>query len=185
MPEYLIGPNGKIVKVSVDGELFTHSRTNEAMGYINQHDGKVWSMPFDAVDPTDADDYFGYIKNDSKDEDLHLRHFNFHSTVAGFLEIQRVTGTSVNGTSVTLVEENSRFAEETPEGTFESGVNITGLTDGGVHEFIYLEANKWMAHTIAHDIILGRNGSVGLLWTVSTGILTGVVKFYSHSPLEE
>lgn len=184
MPTTLVGPNGREVKVSVDGELFTHSRAQETMGFINQEEGHAWTMPFDALDPTDTDDYFGYIKNESELVNLHVRHFNFSSTVAGILEIQRVTGTPVNGSTVVLVNENDNFPTRVPKGTFESGVNITGLTDAGVHDFMTLVADVESKLTVLHDIILGPGSGLALLWTPNTGILTGTIKLYAHSPLE-
>ena len=55
MPTTLVGPNGQTVKVSNEGELFTHSRTIETMAHINQHEGKVWTLPFDALNPDATD----------------------------------------------------------------------------------------------------------------------------------
>ncbi len=179
------GPNGKVIRVSSDGEEFVSARSEEQMLYTNQHEGKTWTMPFDALDPTDTDDIFGYIQNGETGFNLHVRHFRFNSTVAGYLEILRVTGTAVSGSGVTLVNENENFSADTPAGIFESGVNITGLVDGGKHEFIYLPALVTQNITIAHDIILGKNGAIALNWTSATGILTGTVKFFLHKPTEE
>ncbi len=184
MPTTLVGPNGVEVKVSAEGELFTHARSQETMGFINQNEGHVWTMPFDALDPTSDNDVFGYIKNESEVVDLHVRHFDFSSTVAGILEIQRVTGIAVGGTPVVLVNENDNFPTRVPKGIFESGVDITALTDGGVHHFMTLVADVQKHLTVLHDIILGPGSAMALHWVPGTGILTGTIKFYAHSPLE-
>lgn len=185
MPDYIVGANGKLIKASKDGELFTHARTSEEMLYVNQHEGRAWTMPFDALDPTADDDIFGYIQNGDNDLNIHVRHFAFQTTVAGMLEVIGVTGTAVSGVGVTLTAENENFKSDTPAGIFESAVAITGLTDIGKHDFMYLETGKTNRLTVAHDIILGKNGAVALNWVPSTGVLTGTVKFYTHAPREE
>lgn len=183
MPGELIafGNNGLVAFGTSENELRTHARTIEEMLHANSHDGTVWTMPFDALDPDATDKIFGYIKNESKELNIHCRHFSFLSTVTGWLEIIRVTGTAAGGTKVDLTNDNHSHALETPEGIFESGVDITGLTDGGKHRFIRLIADTQREITIPHDILLGNNGAIGLNWTESTGVLTGTVGFYTHT----
>ena len=185
MPEYLIGPNGKLVKVTALGELFVHGTVDEEMHHQNEHEGEVFVLPFDAIDPDATDKIFGYIQNTDSDKDIHIRHFRFNSTVAGYLEIIRVTGTAAGGSDVVLTNENHNFSAQTPEGKFQSGTDITGLTDGGKHEFLYLPALTTVSLTVPHDIILGKNGAIALNWVPSTGILTGTVKFFTSKPSEE
>ncbi len=185
MPDYILGANGQIIKASKEGELFVHSRTSEEMLYANQHSGEAWTMPFDAFDPDATDKKFCYIQNGSNVVDLHIRHIDFYTTVAGFLEVMMVTGTATSGTPVVLVSENENFSTDTPDGIFEDGADIGGLTDVGKHAFMYLETGKVNHFDIAHDIILGKNGAIALNWVPSTGILTGTVKFYTHTPREE
>ena len=185
MPDYILGANGQIIKATKEGELWVHSRNSEEMLYANQHDGQAWVMGWDAFDPDATDKIFGYIKNGSNDVDIHVRHFAFETTVAGFLEIIRVTGTATSGTPVVLVAENENFSANTPDGIFEDGTDIGGLTDGGKHDWMYLETGKMNRLTVHHDIILGKNGAIALNWVPSTGILTGTVKFYTHAPREE
>lgn len=138
MPGQLIafGNNGLVAFGTRENELLTHSRTIEEFPHANAHDGKVWAMPFDAVNPNGADKIFGYIKNTSGDLNLHARVFRFRTDVAGILEIIRVTGTAASGTEVALTNGNSAHALETPSGIFESGTDITGLTDGGKVRFL-------------------------------------------------
>ena len=185
MADYILGANNKLIKATADGELWVHSRNSEEMLYANQHFGQAWTMPFDAFDPDATDKKFCYIQNGSNLVDLHVRHFNFHTTVAGMLEIIRVTGTATSGSGVTLVPENENFALNTPDGIFEDGADIGGLTDAGKHDFMFLETGKSNRLTVLHDIILGKNGAMALNWVPSTGVLTGTVKFYAHAPREE
>lgn len=184
MPGELIafGNNGLVAFGTAENELLVHARTIEEMLHANSHDGQAWTMPFDARNPDATDKIFGYIQNGDGELNIHLRHFAFQTTVAGFIEIIRVTGTAAGGSAVTLTNENHNNALDTPEGTFEAGADITGLTDGGKHEFLYLETGKVNRFTVNHDIVLGKNGAVALNWVPSTGILTGKVVFYTHVP---
>lgn len=185
MPEFIVGANNKLIKATSEGELWVHSRNSEEMLYANQHFGNAWTMPFDAFDPDATDKKFCYIQNGSNAVDIHVRHFDFITTVAGILEIIRVTGVATSGTGVTLVSENENFSTDTPDGIFEDGADIGGLTDVGKHAFMQLETGKNNRLTIFHDIILGKNGAIALNWVPSTGVLTGTVKFYTHTPREE
>lgn len=184
MPTTLVGPNGVEVKVTAEGELFTHARSQETMGFINQNEGRVWSMPFDAFDPDATDKKWLYIKNESEVVDIHLRHFILRSTVAGTMEVLRVTGTAVAGSAVTLVNHNDNFPTRVPKGIFETGADITGLADGGKYRPIYLVADVERIVNVQHDIILGPGSAMALNWPESTGVFTGAVEFYTHSPLE-
>ncbi len=185
MAEFILGANNKLIKATADGELWVHARQSEEMLYANQHFGQAWTMPFDAFDPGATDKKFAYIQNGSNIVDIHIRHLDFYTTVAGFLEVIRVTGVATSGTGVVLVSENENFSTNTPDGIFEDGADIGGLTDGGKHAFMYLETGKVNHFDIAHDIILGKNGAIALNWVPSTGVLTGTVKFFTHAPREE
>lgn len=187
MPGELIsfGNNGLVMFGTKEHEALVHARTIEEMLHANDHDGQAWTMPFDARDPDATDKIFGYIQNGSQELNLHVRHLAFETTVAGFLEIIRVTGTAAGGTGVTLTNDNHAHALETPEGLFEAGANITGLTDGGKHDFMYLKTGETNRLTIPHDIILPKNGAIGLNWVPATGVLTGTVKFYTHVKPED
>lgn len=187
MPGELIafGNNGLVAFGTRENELLTHARTIEEMLHANSHDGQAWAMPFDARNPDATDKIFGYIQNGDSELNIHVRHFAFRTTVAGDLEILRVTGTASGGTAVTLTNENHNNALDTPEGIFEAGADITNLTDGGKHDFMVLETGKTNRYTVKHDIVLGKNGAIGLNWVPSTGILTGTVIFYTHVKAED
>ncbi|MEE9586068.1 MAG: hypothetical protein V3W09_04125 [Nitrososphaerales archaeon] len=138
-------------------------------------DGLVWTIPFDVVDPTAEDDYFLYISNTGS-TNLAITRIQVSSTVAGTLELQKVTGTSVGGSAVTLVNRKLGSANVPSSATIESAVDITGLTDAGVLEFIELVADTGRNINLTDDpVIISPNTAAALLWTVATGILTGNV----------
>ena len=162
------------------GRVLTQAVTETDMEDRNEQ-GFVWSLPFDAIDPTAGDDKFVYIQNTEPSLEMHIRRIHISSTVAGMLEVQRATGTAVGGSAVTLVNFNDGFSTKTPTGLFETGVDITGLTDGGVYRFQQLDTvDKTYEMTFHHDIILPKNGAIALHWVPATGILSGCVYFFLH-----
>lgn len=181
MATAIVGAKGnRIMEVDEDGRALNNSVVETDMENRNEN-GFAWSFPFDAVDPTGADDIFLYIKNTESSLNLHVRRIRVSSTVVGMLEVIRVTGTPVGGSTATLVNFNQQFALNTPEGTFETGVDITGLTDGGKYAFQQLvAADTNYDIQIPHDVILNKNGALAFNWVPATGILSGTVWFFLH-----
>lgn len=181
MAQQIIGAKGnRILEVDDEGRAHTAAVVESDMEDRNEK-GFAWSLPFDAIDPTGADDKFVYIKNTESALNLHIRRIRVSSTVVGMLEVLRVTGTAAGGSGVTLVNFNESFNSKTPEGVFETGADITGLTDAGKYAFQQLPVadTEYNIH-IPHDIILGKNGAIALNWVPATGILTGTVWFFLH-----
>ena len=133
-------------------------------------------FPFDAVDPTGADDYFVYILYSGTGE-LHITDVRLTSTVAGFMEPQVVTGTAAGGTAVGLVNRNLG-SSKVPDGTYEFGVDITGLTDAGHLHHMWLQANVEGHLGLNGHYIIQPGQAMALLWTAATGILSGTVSMY-------
>lgn len=166
------------LKVDADGRAAVFATTLPEEHHVNQDAEKFWSVPFDAVDPTSNDDYFIHIKNTDTAVRV-IPRVNITSTVAGFVELQRVTGTSVGGGDVVPV--NATGGGSAPANlTTETGVDITGLVDGGVHHFHWLQANVTAHIFLPATIRLKQNEQFAILWTVSTGILTGTVEIYEE-----
>lgn len=176
-----ISGNGPM-DVDEDHRALTAAVTHTDMQTANDK-GHAWCMPFDAVDPTAANDIFGYLQSTDSSMLLHVRRLRFSSSVAGKLEIIRVTGTPSGGSPVTLVNFNGQFTDETPTGVFESGVDITGLVEVGKVAFQELKnADQTYDIFIPHDVILGRNNALALSWVEDSGALTGTVWFYTEKP---
>lgn len=181
MAMQIVGAKGnRIAEVTDAGRLHTSAVIESDMEKRNET-GFAWCLPFDAVDPTGADDIFAYIQNAESSLNLHVRRIRVSSTVVGMLEVLRVTGTATGGSTATLVNFNEGFAAKTPAGTFETGVDITALTDGGKYAFQQLTvADTTYDIEIPHDIILDKNGAIALNWVPATGILSGTIWFFLH-----
>ena len=162
------------------GRLLTQTVAESDMENRNEI-GFAWCLPFDAIDPTGADDIFVYLQNTESTLNMHIRRIHVSSTVAGLLEVITVSGTPVGGSDVTLVNFNRSFPNKTPTGVFQTGVDITTLTDHGKYAFQQLDVvDKTYEIKFLHDIILGKNDAIALNWVPATGILSGVIYFFLH-----
>ena len=141
---------------------------------------KAWSLPFDAVDPTAADDLFAYLKNDG-DKDIILEQVDLISTVAGICELFRVTGTAAGVTAFAPVNKTNN-AGDMPDASLSGyGVDITGLTDVGKYAFIELVAVTARDYKIPHGgVRIKKTEAVALSWTQATGALTGALHIYEE-----
>lgn len=169
---------GKGFSAQVDKEhrLRTHATVEAEQHFVNENDKRYWMFPFDAVDPTDADDYFLVIKYGGKGV-LVVTDIRITSTVAGFLEPQHVTGVPVNGTAVGLVNRHLGATED-PDGVYEFGVNITGLVDAGHLHHLWLPVDTERHMDLDGHFFVPPGQLFALLWTVATGVLSGSVSMY-------
>lgn len=171
--------SGKKAKVDGDNRLATFAVQTSEEHHENEDNKRAWTASFDALDPTGADDYFAVLQN----TDTAIRAVSrliVSSTTAGILEFQRVTITTLSGGSADEVNSWS-LGEADPSGiTFETGVNITGITDAGVLRFITLVANVGRVIEFFQTARLKQNEAIALLWTAGDGVLTGNIDFYEE-----
>lgn len=170
--------SGKEWKINEDNRGEVDSVQASEEHHENEDNEKAWTGAFDAIDPTSSDDYFVAMKNTAT-EVRAVSRLTVSSTVAGILEVQRVTGTSVGGSGDEINSWTLGGADPV-DFTFESGVDITGLVDAGVMRFVTLEANVERIVEFPQTIRLKTNQQLALLWTITTGILTGNVDFYEE-----
>jgi len=133
--------------------------------------GKTWTVPFDAIDPTGADDHFVHIKNNGP-RPLEVFELELFTTVAGFVEIVRCTGTATSPTAIVPV--SLRGSGAAPVGLFESGVDLQ-MTLGSKIMHIYLAANTPRRIPLEAGLLIPNGGQIALNWDQATGILTGHV----------
>ena len=165
----------------VDSNLRLHvfATTVPEEHHVNKVNEASWTFPFDNINPAGNDDYFFVVQNTNKAVRVVAR-LSITSTVAGFVELQTVTISTLSGGSAITPVPHTPGAEVPADLTVESGVDITGITDAGVHHFHWLEANKTAHIELPASIRLKTNRAMALLWTVSTGNLTGGVEIYEE-----
>jgi len=173
---FLQGTSGKFVDVTEDEHLKVDSVTRTKDNFINGDSGKVWSLPFTAIDPAGASDKFFYLKNTGS-VPLRVTDIRISSTVVGIAYAQKVSGTPsyVGATAITPV---SRRTGKNPtlQATANTDTDITGLTDeGNWFDLPCDSAGKQHHLRTSSNMIIDPGGAMALEWDTSTGILTGTV----------
>lgn len=169
--------SGKTLRVNVENRASVDSVSRTIGQHINEVYQKHFSLAFDAIDPTGADDYFIYLKNTGT-KNIHVTKFRVRSTVAGSVELHRVTGTASSGTAISptnLYLGNSN----TPTMTAETDPNFTGLTQAGIIEYVRLDTvDKDYVEEIPEHIIIPPGQALAFLWDAATGALSGNIEIY-------
>ena len=180
MPQQIEDGSGKRFTwhIDADGRGTVFATTLPEEHHVNQKAEKFWNVPFDAINPTSDNDYFIHVRNTDTSVRV-IPRINITSTVAGYLEIQSVSGTSIGGAAVVPV--NATVGGPTPANlTAETAVDITGLTNDGVQHFHWLEADKTAHINLPATIRLKQNQAMALLWVPATGILTGTIEVHEE-----
>ena len=166
---------GFTAAVNSEQELATRSVVVALTHHINEESGKVWSVPFEDLNPAGDDDYVVYIKNTGT-KDLHVIGVEVScDTAASQVEIHAVTGTSVGGSNITPVS-RTVGSSSTPTATIESGTDITGLTTAGTLYLIQCAvADTAYSVEIESHIILPKGNAIGVLVKEGTANRSGVI----------
>ena len=173
--------NGYGAKVNVENQLHTSSITFDIAHHVNHDHGECYTMLISKT-PTAAADCFAYIKNTS-DDDLIVCCVKFAATTTD--EIIQVKlgdiGTPVGGTAVTPGNRNAGSGE-VADGTFEEGVDITGLSGGTAIDEYNIDAGTGSKIIpVTGGFIVPKN-KVLSLYAVTGGIaIRGGITFYYHS----
>jgi hypothetical protein len=127
-------------KVKVDGEyrMCVAGVVTTYVDHLN-HDGFVWSIPFDAIAPSGATKFFHITYTGLYC--LNVVRITISSTVAGVFRFLKVTGTPSGGSTITPVCMNL-ISTNILQALAQQAVSITGLTDAGLLLPFYLTANQ-------------------------------------------
>jgi hypothetical protein len=166
---------GKVASVDDENRLAIRGPVQEFDEHINQESGKVWSIPFEGLNPAGADDYVVYIKNDG-DKVLHISDVRIMAdTAATQVEIHAVTGTASGGTDVSAVSRTVEAAA-TPTATIQTGTDITGLTTAGTLFFIQCAVVNTEYHLVSSSKIrIPKGKAIALLIETATANVTGTI----------
>lgn len=163
------------LEIDAQNRALTLSVTEPEDFHINQSNGKVWSIPFEGLNPAGADDYVVYIKNTGS-KNLRITDVRIMAdTAATQVEINVVTGTATGGSDITPVARNLG-SSETPTATIQSGTDIGGLTSAGTLFFLQCDTvNREYHLRTTSNIIIPKSKAVGLLVETATANVTGVI----------
>ena len=172
----IISGTGKGNYAGVDGSnrLLTRTVSVSEAQHVNLHTEKIWSIPFEDINPDGNDDYFLYIKN-TGDKVIQIADVRIAASAATQIEVHAVNGTVVGGSAVTPIPKTIGSAQ-VPTVTIETGTDLTGLTNDGILYFIHcITANKEEHLLIQSKIRIPKGKAIALLVEVGTANLTGVI----------
>jgi hypothetical protein len=148
--------------------------------YTNRVKQDAYVMPFEAMDPTLADDLVVYLKNLS-DKVLEITRFNVAATgAASIIRLQKVTGTA--GGTLTVVNPTNK---DLRLGNQLAGVvqavtspDITGLTEVSSVDVLHaVSAGNSVERSYPEGIILHNGDAVAIGVDTATAIITGAIHF--------
>ena len=168
---------GNTLKITSDNRAVVDAVQRSLAQHINEvHEGH-WSVFFEAIDPTGADDYFLYIKNTGT-KNLHVTKTRFASTVVGTVEFHAVTGTASATAAITPANRTLGSAN-TPTATIGTAVDITGLSNTATLLHLRIDTiNKDVVDEHPSHIILPPGQALAFLWDTATGVLKGTIDIY-------
>ena len=168
--EAKVNSENKLECLCVEEVLFFH---------INHTHGEVYRMLFDK-DPDGNDDCIVYIKN-SDDKDLIIN--GAMIAVSGACEITLklgVTGTPIGGSDVIPANMNAGSGN-IATGTFQHGVDITGLSGGTNIEVVKIIAAAGSTEFKPDsNIILPKNSTFAAYVDTAGVIVEGYISFGYH-----
>ena len=155
--------------------VFVKAVSESVDAVINIESGKVWTLPFDGLNPAGAGDYVVYIKNIG-DAALHLDEIALSAdTAATQVELHGVTGTAAGGATLAPIS-STVGSSATPSAVIQSGTDITGLTSSGIHRFIQCAVvNTEYVIEISERIRIPKGQAVALLVETATANITGTI----------
>ena len=150
---------------------FTTVETREQ--FAVRQNGKGWVLPIIAISPTAIDDNIAYLKNNGTQPIEVLLVEGYAATAVGVVRVVTCTGVAAGGTAVTPVALNTD-SNKAPDVTFETGVDITGLTEVGVvTDLSMIVLSTKYEERLTPSLILGPNKAILLSASVATMVVTG------------
>jgi len=131
---------GNKTAVNDENQLETSAVCIDMIEHKNKDHHVVWYLPLDAVAPSGATKFF-YLGNNAGQFNVVVSKIRISSTVAGVFRFLKVTGVPVGGTAISPVALFLSSMQLPADGVFQSGTNITGLTDAALLAPLYVPAN--------------------------------------------
>lgn len=152
--------SGFKAKVNKLNNLEVTAYTSAYLEQINEQDGQVFGIPFDAVAPSGATWFFVFQNNGQSTYAVHR--IEIASSVAGVFRLSKVTGTPAAGTTVTANSLNLGVLRTLDNVLLQTGTSITGLTESNPVKLLYLPANNMLVLDVISRIYLPPSSMFGL-----------------------
>jgi hypothetical protein len=173
------GQTGNTVKIDGDNRLHVDSISKSVEHEANHSNGISYSVSF-AATPSAEGDCFFYMKN-TAETDMIIEGIGFYMAADQYFDIKMGDlGTPSGGASITPVNLNGGSGKSAI-GLFQQGVDITGLSGGGVAYRIYHASSTGTVYTnFEQDIILPKNSTFSLYIQTGGVPLAGFIDMFYH-----
>ena len=163
-----------------EGKLAVCAVTKTFHQHVNTDFGLVFSVLIDKT-PTAAGDCFLYIKNND-DKDLLISPINLIAATDEVIEVKiGDEGTPVGGTATSPTNRHAGSGNAA-DGTFQTGVDITGLSGGDIVDYMGLDGATSSYKLIWKSLLIIPKGKVLSLYATTGGIaLKGSITIGFHS----
>jgi len=167
--------SGKLAQVDSENRLITRAVVEEQDLHINKVNNKVWSIPFEGLNPAAGDDYVLYIKNTGT-KTINMTGIRIMADTASTqIEVHAVTGTASGGSAITPIN-RTIGASPIPDAIIESGTDITGLTSDGILYFIQCAViGTEYPLKVSSTIRIPQDKAMAILVETGTANITGTV----------
>jgi hypothetical protein len=168
---------GKGYTAGVDNQnrILSFTTSESLDHHINVASGKVWSIPWENIANTGADDYIIYIKNTGS-KDLYFEDIRISCSAATQIEIHHVTGTAGGSLSNITPVSRNLGSSSSPSATIQSSSDVTGLTNAGVLAFKQCPvADTDYELRIPGDIIIPKGKAIAVLVETTSITTTGFI----------
>ncbi len=147
--------------------------------HINHDHGDAYTINV-SVTPTGAGDCFFYMKNLSE-TDIIIEKICLYVAADDIISLNiSDTGTPVGGTDVTPVNCHAQEGRQA-EGTFQYGVDITGLSGGKLlHRFFFNGGDTSKEFNFNNNIILPKNSTLTLWATTGNAVVMFTIPIFYH-----
>ncbi|QDP62955.1 MAG: hypothetical protein Unbinned5081contig1002_60 [Prokaryotic dsDNA virus sp.] len=172
--------SGKLTKVDSNNRLEVKAINVSSDEDINKRTEKVWSIPFEDLNPAGDDDYVVYIQN-TGDAVLQITDIRVSATAATQIELHAVSGAASGGANISAVSRTVGSAA-VPTATIQSGTDITGLTNDGILFLIDIAtANDTFQLKTSSRVRIPKGKAVALLVETGTANISGVISLVEEN----
>ena len=164
-----------------DGRLNVSGRT-DSRGYYNSRDKQqMYSVAWDMQNAS-AGEFVMYLKNTSATMDIVITGVGFNAEQNAKCKLSVVTGTAASGNEITPVNLNlgsSNAADCISREGGSAASGITGITESGLIDLAYVQANGHEEFRIADRLRLVQNTAIAIEYDEGTdGDCSGVMFFF-------
>lgn len=165
-----------------DGRFNVSSRSDTRAYYNSRDQGQAYSGVYEMTDAS-AGEFVAYMQNTSTTgKTFVVESIGINSEEASRVKLWYVIGTPTAGTAASSVNLNKSSSNSATGIALEGGATptgITGLTEDGLIDFVYVQSGGHEEFRLRERLRLGQNDAIAIEYdTGTTGDVGGVIFGY-------